>query len=60
VAWCTVQNTVNRAVVVLPNVDDITVSELGIDEHRFARARFFRDPQDQKWRRVEPWMTTFV
>jgi transposase len=36
------------------------VRELGVDEHRFARARFFRDTESGSWQRVEPWMTTFV
>ena len=31
-----------------------------VDEHRFARARFFRDEASGSWRRVEPWMSTFV
>src|SRR4051794_903181 len=30
-----------------------------MDEHRFARARFFRDDTGG-WQRVEPWMSTFV
>jgi hypothetical protein len=30
-----------------------------VDEHRFARARFFRDDTGG-WQRVEPWMSTFV
>ncbi len=32
---------------------------LGIDEHRFRSARWYR-PEDGSWRRVEPWMTTFT
>ncbi len=35
------------------------VYALGIDEHRFRTVRWYRD-DDQKWRRVEPWMTTFT
>lgn len=60
VAWATVQATINVAVMTLPAVDDITVRLLGIDEHRFRTVRFFRDPDTSSWRRVEPWMTTFV
>jgi transposase len=60
VAWWTVQATINVAVMTLPAVDDITVRLLGIDEHRFRTVRFFRDPDTSSWRRVEPWMTTFV
>lgn len=59
-AWWTVQDAVNAAAVVLPAVDDLRVHHLGIDEHRYRRVRFFRDPEDGSWRRVEPWMTTFV
>jgi transposase len=58
-AWWTVQATVNTAAVVLPQVDDLHVRHLGIDEHRFRRVRFFRD-EHGAWTRVEPWMTTFV
>lgn len=60
VAWWTVQAAVNATAVRLPDPDMIPVRELGVDEHRFARARFFRDEQDGSWRRVEPWMSTFV
>jgi len=60
VAWWTVQATILVAVMTLPDVDDITVRLLGIDEHRFRSVRFFRDPATSSWKRVEPWMTTFV
>lgn len=60
VAWWTAQKTVNAAVVVLPDVDDLHVKHLGIDEHRYRRVRWFRDPDTSGWRRVEPWMTTLV
>ena len=35
------------------------VYSLGIDEHRFRSVRWYKDDQ-QVWRRVEPWMTTFT
>lgn len=35
------------------------VYALGIDEHRFAAVRWYQD-EDQKWQRIEPWMTTFT
>ena len=60
VAWWTAQKTVNAAVVVLPDVDGLHVKHLGIDEHRYRRVRWFRDPDGGGWRRVEPWMTTLV
>ncbi len=60
VSWWTVQTAVDAATLTLPDVDAMAVTELGIDEHRFARVRFFRDPDSEAWRRVEPWMTTFV
>jgi transposase len=60
VAWATVQATINTAVMTLPCVDDVTVRLLGIDEHRFRSVKFFRDPETRSWKRVEPWMTTFV
>lgn len=60
IAWWTVQATINAAVMTLPAVDEIRVRLLGIDEHRFRTVRFFRDPDTRAWKRVEPWMTTFV
>jgi transposase len=60
VAWWTVQYAVDAAVVELPDVDHTRVRHLGVDEHRFARARFFRDDATGGWQRVEPWMSTFV
>jgi len=58
VAWWTVQATLNAAAVLLPNIDDLHVRRLGIDEHRYRRVRWFRDAHG--WRRVEPWMSTMV
>jgi transposase len=60
VAWWTVQATVLAAVMTLPEIDDLPVRFLGIDEHRFRTVRWFRDPDTHAWKRVEPWMTTFV
>lgn len=60
VAWWTVQTAVLAAVMTLPDVDDVPVRFLGIDEHRFRTVRWFRDPDTGGWKRVEPWMTTFV
>ena len=37
----------------------VLVYSLGIDEHRFRSVRWYKDDQ-QVWRRVEPWMTTFT
>ena len=59
VAWWTVQATVNAAAVLLPNIDELQVRRLGIDEHRYRRVRWFRD-ETGGWRRVEPWMSTIV
>ena len=59
VAWWTVQATVNAAAVMLPNIDELHVRRLGIDEHRYRRVRWFRDDQGS-WQRVEPWMSTIV
>jgi transposase len=59
VAWWTVQATVTAAALLLPNVDDLRVRRLGIDEHRYRRVRWFRD-EHGGWRRVEPWMSTIV
>lgn len=59
VAWWTVQGTLNAAAVLLPEVDELHVRRLGIDEHRYRRVRWFRD-ESGGWRRVEPWMSTIV
>jgi transposase len=32
----------------------------GIDEHRFRTVRWYKDDADGSWRRMEPWMTTFI
>ena len=59
VAWWTVQATVNAAAVLLPEVDQLHVRRLGIDEHRYRHVRWYRDDHG-RWRRVEPWMSTIV
>ena len=59
-AWWTVQATVLAAVMTLPEIDEVPVRLLGIDEHRFRAVRWYRDPVTSGWKRVEPWMTTFV
>jgi transposase len=38
----------------------VLVHSLGIDEHRFRTVRWYKDDADGSWRRVEPWMTTFI
>lgn len=59
VSWWFVQKVLDVAVVKLANPDIRLVRHLGIDEHRYRRVRFFREP-DGSWRRFEPWMSTFV
>ena len=58
------RGTVNTAILtptmVLPQVDQVPVRALGIDEHRFATAKWFKRPDTAVWCRVEPWMSTFV
>jgi len=58
-SWWTVQKTVNAAADLLTDPDTGLVRRLGVDEHRYRRVRFFRDPEGA-WRRFEPWMTTLV
>ena len=60
VAWWTVQAVINTAAKAMANPDARPVRHLGIDEHRYRRVRFFRDPDTAKWCRYEPWMTTMV
>ncbi|NYF97437.1 hypothetical protein BJY20_000829 [Janibacter cremeus] len=60
VSWWLVQSALtSAATLVLPGVDDVLVTRLGVDEHRYRSVRFFRD-QAGTWRRYEPWMTTLV
>jgi hypothetical protein len=59
-AWWTAQGCVNAAAVVLRDVDRLHVTQLGVDEHRYRRVLWFRDPDQGGWRRVEPWMTILV
>ena len=58
-SWWLVQAALLAAVVLLPDVDTMTVRRLGIDEHRYRSVRFFREPSGA-WRRFEPWMSTIV
>jgi transposase len=60
VGWWTVQRELSRAAAVLAGPEHRLVARLGIDEHRFRRVRFFRDETTGGWRRVEPWMVSFV
>ena len=59
VSWWLVQAAISAVVVLLPDVDEVTIRRLGIDEHRYRSVRWFRDEQGS-WQRFEPWMTTFV
>jgi transposase len=59
-SWRTVQRCVTAAAERIANLDLVTVTRLGIDEHRYRSVRFFRDPATRAWRRYEPWMSTFV
>lgn len=63
VSWWLVSDAVTAAAVVLPEVDEVVVRRLGVDEHRYRSVRWFRDPGSGGgggWRRFEPWMSTFV
>jgi len=62
VSWPTVQRLVDQAAVPLAQrrgTRPELVRFLGIDEHRFRSVRWFKDTSGS-WRRIEPWMTTFV
>ena len=66
VSWPTVQRLVDHAAAALAawrRTRPRLVRRLGIDEHRFRSVRWFKDRTGGEagvWRRVEPWMTTFV
>lgn len=59
-AWGTVNTAVVNAALVLPEVGQMPVTALGIDEHRLATAKWFKHPNTAVWCRIEPWMSTFV
>jgi transposase len=62
VSWPTVQRLAAQAAAALQlrrRSRPRLVRHLGIDEHRFRSVRWFKD-DDGSWRRIEPWMTTFV
>lgn len=62
VSWPTVQRIVDQAAAALAawrRTRPRLVRFLGIDEHRFRSVRWFKDHAGT-WRRIEPWMTTFV
>jgi len=62
VSWPTVQRLVDQAVAALAawcRTHPRLVRHPGIDEHRFRSVRWFKDHAGA-WRRIEPWMTTFV
>ncbi|MDN5901296.1 MAG: ISL3 family transposase [Brachybacterium sp.] len=59
VSWWLVQAALAAAAVILPDVDDVRVRRLGVDEHRYRSVRWFRTDEGA-WRRFEPWMTTLV
>lgn len=59
VSWWLVQAALSAAATLVPDVDEVPVMWLGIDEHRYRSVRFYRD-ESGTWRRYEPWMTTLV
>lgn len=62
VSWPTVQRLATAAATQLEHrrrTRPRLVRFLGIDEHRFRTVRWFRDDAGA-WRRIEPWMITFV
>ena len=60
VAWWTTQKAVSMAIDTLPDIDALHITQLGIDEHRYRRVRWYRNVDTGVWTRVEPWMTTMV
>lgn len=60
IAWWTVQKTVNMAADTLGDIDELHITQLGVDEHRYRRVRWYRNVDTGAWVRVEPWMTTIV
>lgn len=62
VSWPTVQRQIDAAALALVTLRQHRprlVTQLGIDEHRFRSVRWFKDDAGA-WKRVEPWMITFV
>ena len=44
VAWWTTQATINSAAESLPDVDSLHVAQLRVDERRYQKVRWYRDP----------------
>ena len=62
VSWPTVQRQITAAALSLAlqrRQRPRLATQLGIDEHRFRSVRWFKDDAGG-WKRVEPWMITFV
>lgn len=59
VSWWLVQAALTAAAVLLPEVDQLPVTRIGVDEHRYRSVRYFRT-RTGGWRRFEPWMSTIV
>jgi len=59
VSWWAVQSALSAALLVLADVDQLRVTRLGIDEHRYRSVRYWRD-EGGTWHRFEPWMSTIV
>jgi len=59
VSWWAVQSALSAALLVLADVDQLRVTRLGIDEHRYRSVRYYRD-EGGTWHRFEPWMSTIV
>lgn len=59
VSWWLVQAALAAAAVLLPEVDQLHIRRIGVDERRYRSVRYFRTPAGD-WRRFEPWMSTVV
>ncbi|MDI9917722.1 transposase [Rhodococcus sp. IEGM 1379] len=59
VSWWLVQACLHSETHTLPNVNELAVWRIGIDEYRFRRVRFFKDTAGA-WGRSEPWISKIV
>ena len=50
--WATINTAVVADTLTIPDPDQVPVRALGIDEHRFARAKWFKHPDTAQWCRV--------
>ncbi len=58
--WWSAQSTLDNAIDTLGGIYSLHVTQTGVDEHLYRKARWYRGPTTGAWSRGEPWITTVV